>query len=178
MTESERDAFERLSNHVRDLFQYMKRIERKTQVTAAETKYVKDELEVLSNQVGHELLSRQHKKDSVKMRGKVLVWAGWRCMCCRKQVLHKNLQLDAVSPLKNGKALDWDNVQVLCSKCNQEKGIKEGPEWDFRKNVDRFLEKCLQAMYEERQQLVLDFSRKYNSLHNEADWSKHGFGPG
>ena len=55
------------------------------------------------------------------------------CMRCGSK---NNLAVDHVKPrfkypeLK----LDIDNLQILCRDCNYFKGVKEGPEWDFRKD--------------------------------------------
>ena len=173
-----KNQIEYLKNQMSATQEHVKMLDRKLQVQTAHSKRMQDQLDTVNAQVRYVWLIKQHKKDSPKMRGKVLPWAGWRCMCCGKQRRETELHLDAVRPLKNGMALDWDNVQLLCSECNQTKGTREGPEWDFRKNVPEFLKKCEQAMGEERQQSFLDWSRKYNPLHNEADWSRHGFGPG
>ena len=45
------------------------------------------------------------------------------------------LEVDHVKPRKNYPELelDIDNLQILCRDCNLRKGVKEGPEWDFRK---------------------------------------------
>ena len=54
------------------------------------------------------------------------------CMRCGNK---NNLAVDHVKPKARypDLKLDINNLQVLCRDCNYFKGVKEGPEWDFRK---------------------------------------------
>ena len=47
----------------------------------------------------------------------------------------KQLEVDHIKPRSKYPelALDFDNLQILCSTCNLKKGVQESPEWDFRK---------------------------------------------
>ena len=54
------------------------------------------------------------------------------CMSCGNK---NNLEVDHVKPRAKYPELelDIDNLQILCRNCNLLKGVKDGPEWDFRK---------------------------------------------
>ncbi len=47
-----------------------------------------------------------------------------------------NLEVDHVKPRSKypDLELDFDNLQILCRDCNLLKGIKDSPEWDFKKS--------------------------------------------
>lgn len=65
----------------------------------------------------------------------------WTCLRCGE---HRDafddsvpfMQVDHIRPreLYPQLTFDEDNLQVLCPSCNKFKGIKDGPEWDFRQS--------------------------------------------
>lgn len=45
---------------------------------------------------------------------------GWTCTRCSRQ--RRDLQADHIIPIAQGGRNSWQNLQVLCSECNQKKG--------------------------------------------------------
>ena len=54
---------------------------------------------------------------------------------CGRCGTKKHLEVDHIKPRSKYPelALDFDNLQILCSTCNLKKGVQDSPEWDFRK---------------------------------------------
>jgi 5-methylcytosine-specific restriction protein A len=59
------------------------------------------------------------------LSAKVLLRYGWKCMCCgRVPAKRSSVNVDHIKPRKfyPELALDEDNLQVLCGRCNKRKG--------------------------------------------------------
>ena len=58
-----------------------------------------------------------------EIRQRVISHYGGRCMCCGKVPDH-GINVDHIKPRKffPELALDFDNLQILCSRCNKAKG--------------------------------------------------------
>ena len=54
------------------------------------------------------------------VRQRVLIRDGYRCVKCSRQ---KDLQFDHDIAVANGGSNEEDNVQLLCKRCNQMKGV-------------------------------------------------------
>lgn len=54
--------------------------------------------------------------------------SGERCVACGEQCLTE-LTIDHIVPLSRGGGNNKENLQILCSKCNQEKGNLTMEEW-------------------------------------------------
>lgn len=63
---------------------------------------------------------------------RVLAAYGWKCMCCGR-VPHKrrHVNVDHIKPRKTHPelALEFDNLQVLCGRCNRRKGNKHATDY-------------------------------------------------
>lgn len=46
---------------------------------------------------------------------------GWKCMCCG---CTRNLTLDHIRPIAMGGETVLENLQILCYRCNREKGCQ------------------------------------------------------
>jgi len=67
-----------------------------------------------------------------ELRAKVLSTYGNECMCCGKA--YRVMNVDHIKPRKffPELALDFNNLQVLCSRCNKLKGNKHST--DYRRH--------------------------------------------
>jgi 5-methylcytosine-specific restriction endonuclease McrA len=65
------------------------------------------------------------------LRQKVIQHYGGKCMCCGK-VPDRGVNVDHIKPRKTHPhlSLEFDNLQVLCSRCNKRKGNRH--ETDYR----------------------------------------------
>lgn len=75
-----------------------------------------------------------------ELRGKVVSHYGGKCMCCGR-IPKRGVNVDHIKPRKIHPelALDFDNLQVLCWRCNKKKGNKH--ETDYRATLGRTMEK-------------------------------------
>ncbi len=75
-----------------------------------------------------------HTTEWKSLRQEVLNRYGGRCMCCG-HVPKTGINVDHIKPRKffPELALDFNNLQVLCSRCNKEKGNKHHT--DYRKTA-------------------------------------------
>lgn len=64
------------------------------------------------------------------LRLRVIATYGGACMCCGR-VPDRRINVDHIKPRKThpGLALDFDNLQVLCSRCNKAKGNKHATDY-------------------------------------------------
>jgi 5-methylcytosine-specific restriction endonuclease McrA len=68
-----------------------------------------------------------NQKSWVDLKKQVHKKYGYQCMCCGHMPSHKKYSnIDHIKPRKffPELALDFDNLQVLCGRCNKEKGNK------------------------------------------------------
>lgn len=56
---------------------------------------------------------------------------GFKCLCCASD---ESLELDHIKPVSIGGTGEIDNLQLLCKKCNMEKGVQE---IDYRPNESK-----------------------------------------
>mgnify|MGYP000399620017 CR=1 FL=1 len=65
------------------------------------------------------------------LRQRVISHYGGRCMCCGR-VPQRGINVDHIKPRKTHPhlALEFDNLQLLCGRCNRRKGNKH--ETDYR----------------------------------------------
>jgi 5-methylcytosine-specific restriction endonuclease McrA len=63
-----------------------------------------------------------------KLRYKAIVHYGAKCHCCGSA---ENIQVDHIKPRRKYPelALEFDNLQILCSACNQGKGNWDETDW-------------------------------------------------
>ena len=68
------------------------------------------------------LVSREWKE----LRAKVISMYGSTCMACKREPKRRSVNVDHIKPRKlfPELALDFDNLQVLCGRCNKSKGNK------------------------------------------------------
>ena len=67
-----------------------------------------------------------------ELRAKVIEKYGAKCMCCGFTSKHSyKINVDHIKPRKlfPELALDFDNLQVLCARCNKEKGNKHATDY-------------------------------------------------
>lgn len=57
---------------------------------------------------------------------------GGQCMYCRVRLHKLNMQIDHVFPAEHGGSNDPSNLQALCSRCNQRKGVQTDEEFRAR----------------------------------------------
>ena len=76
----------------------------------------------------YRLLNYDPIPDSVRYR--VLSEANGRCALCGATSKERLLDVDHIIPRSKGGSSDYNNLQVLCSKCNRSKGNKDDK--DFR----------------------------------------------
>jgi diadenosine tetraphosphate (Ap4A) HIT family hydrolase/5-methylcytosine-specific restriction endonuclease McrA len=76
----------------------------------------------------YRLLDKDPIPDSLYYR--VLKEAGGRCALCGATKNERPLHVDHIKPRSRGGKTEYENLQVLCSKCNLNKGNKD--ETDFR----------------------------------------------
>jgi ATP adenylyltransferase len=67
------------------------------------------------------------------LRYQVLKESGGRCSLCGATKKERPLDVDHIIPRSKGGKTEYDNLQVLCSLCNQDKGNKDNT--DFRSNI-------------------------------------------
>lgn len=65
-----------------------------------------------------------------RIRELVLRKHGYRCRICGSQ---RDLQIDHVIPINRGGNNDLRNLQILCGRCNQQKGISIVSERSYEK---------------------------------------------
>jgi ATP adenylyltransferase len=80
---------------------------------------------------GYRLLDTDPIAGSLRYR--VLKESGGRCANCGATKKERPLDVDHIIPRSKGGKNVWENLQVLCSKCNQEKGNKDST--DFRNDM-------------------------------------------
>jgi len=76
----------------------------------------------------YRLLDKDPIPDSLYYR--VLKESGGRCALCGATRDDRPLHVDHIKPRSRGGKTEYENLQVLCSKCNQTKGNKD--DTDFR----------------------------------------------
>lgn len=76
----------------------------------------------------YRLLDKDPIPDSLYFR--VLKEAGGRCALCGATKKERPLHVDHIKPRSGGGKTEYENLQVLCSKCNLTKGNKD--QTDFR----------------------------------------------
>jgi ATP adenylyltransferase len=79
----------------------------------------------------YRLLDKDPIPDSLYYR--VLKESGGRCALCGTTRDDRPLHVDHIKPRSRGGKTEYENLQVLCSKCNLTKGNKD--ETDFRQSV-------------------------------------------
>jgi diadenosine tetraphosphate (Ap4A) HIT family hydrolase len=79
----------------------------------------------------YRLLDRDPVPDSLYYR--VLKESGGRCALCGATKKERALQVDHIKPRSKGGKTVYENLQVLCSKCNPAKSNKDGT--DFRHDL-------------------------------------------
>ena len=75
------------------------------------------------------------KKISDKLRWKKYKEYNYKCICCDESDLSK-LEIDHIVPLARGGNDDDNNLQVLCSKCNGNKGQYQCGEYYYKERSD------------------------------------------
>jgi diadenosine tetraphosphate (Ap4A) HIT family hydrolase len=81
----------------------------------------------------YRLLDSDPVPDSLYYR--VLKESDGRCALCGATKKERPLQVDHIKPRSKGGKTEYDNLQVLCSKCNLSKGNKD--DTDFRINAKK-----------------------------------------
>ena len=69
------------------------------------------------------------------VRKYVLQRNNYQCQSCGRNNTETQLNIDHIIPLATGGSNDISNLQVLCSRCNQQKKHHFDPR--FRRNYDR-----------------------------------------
>jgi len=87
----------------------------------------------------YKLLDNRNIKD--KLRELVLIEAGGRCALCGRTKNEDQLEVDHIKPVSKGGKSTYENLQVLCKKCNGTKSNRYTG--DFRELVCEKLDDCL-----------------------------------
>jgi diadenosine tetraphosphate (Ap4A) HIT family hydrolase len=82
-----------------------------------------------------------------------------RCELCGATKNERPLHVDHIKPRSKGGKTEYDNLQVLCSKCNQAKGNKDDK--DFRDFVSSDSEPDCKFCYENIKSRIIE---EYNSV--------------
>ena len=75
------------------------------------------------------------KKISDKLRWKKLKEYNYKCICCDEKDMSK-LEIDHIVPLARGGGDNENNLQVLCSRCNGNKGSYQYGEYYHKERSD------------------------------------------
>ncbi len=86
----------------------------------------------------YRLLDTDPIPDSLRYR--VLSESGGRCALCGATNKERLLDVDHIKPRSKGGKNEYENLQVLCSKCNRSKGNKD--DTDFRNNPGVLVPYC------------------------------------
>ena len=86
----------------------------------------------------YRLLDTDPIPDSLRYR--VLAESGGRCALCGATNKERLLDVDHIKPRSKGGKNEYDNLQVLCSKCNRSKGNKD--DTDFRPEPITSIKEC------------------------------------
>lgn len=76
-----------------------------------------------------------------KLRERLLIEAKGRCALCGRTKNEDQLEIDHIQPVSKGGKTIYENLQVLCKKCNGTKSNKHN--YDFREMVMETNEGCL-----------------------------------
>lgn len=80
------------------------------------------------------------------LRYRVLMESGGRCALCGATKIERPLDVDHIIPRSKGGKNEYENLQVLCSKCNRTKGNKDAT--DFRNDLSADIDPVCLFCYE------------------------------
>jgi len=104
----------------------------------------------------YRLLDSDPIPDSLRYR--VLKESDGRCSLCGVTKKERPLDVDHIKPMSKDGKNEYDNLQVLCSKCNRSKGNKD--DTDFRNDLIETIDDCI-FCYHNAQNRIVD---EYNSV--------------
>jgi ATP adenylyltransferase len=104
----------------------------------------------------YRLLDTDPIPDSLRYR--VLKESGGRCSLCGATKKERPVDVDHIKPRSKGGKNEYENLQVLCSKCNRSKGNKD--DTDFRGDLRETVDDC-PFCYQNVQGRIVD---EYNSV--------------
>lgn len=87
----------------------------------------------------YKLMDNRNLSD--KLRERILIEAKGRCALCGRTKHEDQLEIDHIQPISKGGKTIYENLQVLCKKCNATKSNKHN--YDFRDVVYETNEACL-----------------------------------
>ncbi len=97
------------------------------------------------------MLDTEPIPDSLRYR--VLKESGGRCALCGATKKERPLDVDHILPKSKGGKNEYENLQVLCSKCNRSQGNKD--DTDFRNDLIETITDC-PFCYENVKERILD----------------------
>jgi len=89
----------------------------------------------------------------------VLRDGGGRCALCGATKRDRPLDVDHIVPRSKGGKTSYDNLQVLCAKCNRSKGNKDST--DFRINISDIDPSCILCNEKMKKRSVMDLPSCY-----------------
>lgn len=104
----------------------------------------------------YRLLETDPIPDSLRYR--VLKESDGRCSLCGATKKDRPLEVDHIKPRSDGGENEYENLQVLCSKCNRSRGNKD--DTDFREDLIETVDDCI-FCYENAKDQIVD---EYNSV--------------
>lgn len=87
----------------------------------------------------YKLMDNRNLSD--KLRERLLIEAGGRCALCGRTKNEDQLEIDHIQPVSKGGKTIYENLQVLCKKCNATKSNKHN--YDYRDMVYETSDTCL-----------------------------------
>lgn len=98
----------------------------------------------------YKLMDNRNLSD--KLRERLLIEAKGRCALCGRTKNEDQLEIDHIQPVSKGGKTIYENLQVLCKKCNGTKSNKHN--YDFREMVYETKETCLFCEIESDQYII------------------------
>jgi ATP adenylyltransferase len=91
---------------------------------------------------------------SGSLRNRVLKEAKGRCALCGISIKDRPMDVDHIIPRSKGGKTTYENLQVLCSKCNRAKGNKD--DTDYRKNIEKTFDSNCEFCKVQKTKRVID----------------------
>lgn len=117
----------------------------------------------------HRLIDGNIVSDS--LRYKVLKESGGRCSLCGATKKDSVLDIDHIIPRSKGGETTYENLQVLCAKCNRSKGNKDNT--DFREVTLDFKSDCLFCSQKLKDKYILENDYTFAILDNYPVTKSH-----
>ena len=103
------------------------------------------------------------------LRNRVLSKSDGRCSLCGATKKERPLDVDHIKPKSKGGKNFYENLQVLCSKCNRSKGNKD--DTGFRNDLIESVEDC-SFCYENVQERIVDEYESAVAIKDKFPFSK------